>query len=232
MVLFYYCLFSYSSLLELQYGGRIQKSQATREQAREIGISVQETEWLMDVELFLEGQAKWEADSPHHLMMLHDMFQYAAEQGQKEVECMVCWGHQQELPKLDPEVDVSAVQLVGPQTSRKEIESLYYEVYKLWRLLRSPPGEPELIAEVVSSLEDHQGQERSELPQMTWKPELTYIPGAEPLGGWGGCLCRKEPCQGKGGPPESSGYGGHLRGGDRVAELLSCLEPVRRTHSF
>ena len=42
------------------------------------------------------------------------------------------------LPKLDPEADVSAVQLVGPQTSRKEIKSLYYEVYKLWRLLGSP----------------------------------------------------------------------------------------------
>ena len=48
-------------------------------------------------------------------------------------------------------------QLVGPQTSRKEVESLYYKVYKLQRLPGSPPREPELIAEVVSSLEDCQG---------------------------------------------------------------------------
>ena len=34
---------------------------------------------------------------------------------------------------------------------------LYHEVYKLWRLLGSPPGETELVAEVVSSLEDHLG---------------------------------------------------------------------------
>ena len=113
----------------------------------------------MDVKLFLKGQAKWEADNPHCLVMLHKMFQHASEQGQKEAEHIVCQGHQHRLPKLDPEVDVSAVQLVGPQTSWKEIESLYYKVYKLWRLPGSPPRELELMAEVVSSLEDCQGQE-------------------------------------------------------------------------
>ena len=41
---------------------------------------------MTDVELFLEGQARWEADSPHHLMMLYKMFQHAADQGQKEAE--------------------------------------------------------------------------------------------------------------------------------------------------
>ena len=44
----------------------------------------------MDVELFLEGQVRWEADSPHCLMMLHEMLHHASEQGQKEAECMVC----------------------------------------------------------------------------------------------------------------------------------------------
>ena len=44
----------------------------------------------MDVELFLEGQARWEADSPHCLMILHEMFQHTLEQGQKEAEHMVC----------------------------------------------------------------------------------------------------------------------------------------------
>ena len=37
----------------------------------------------MDVKLFLEGQSRWETDSPHHLMMLHEVFQHASEQGQK-----------------------------------------------------------------------------------------------------------------------------------------------------
>ena len=129
----------------------------------------------MHVELFLEGQAGWEEDSPHCLMMLHEMFQHTSEQGQKEAECIVCQGHQHGLLKLDPEADISAIQLVGPQTSRKEIEFIYYKAYKLQRLLGSPPREPELIAEVVSSLEDCQGWERSELLQTMRKPKLTDI---------------------------------------------------------
>ena len=130
------------------------KALAAKGQAVREGLSVQEMEWLMDVELFLEGQARWEADSPHHLVMLHEMFQHASEQEQKEAEHIVCLGCQTRLPKLDLEVEVSAVQLVGPHNSQ-EIESLYYEVYKLWRLPGSLPRELELMAKVVSSLEDH-----------------------------------------------------------------------------
>ena len=70
-----------------------------------------------------------------------------------------------------PKVDVSAIQLVGPQTSREEFKSLYYEVYKLWRLLGSPPREPELMAEVVSSLEDCLGQKGSKSPWTTEEPD-------------------------------------------------------------
>ena len=72
-------------------------------------------------------------------------------------------------------MDISAVQLVGPQSSRKEIESLYYEVYKLQRLPGSPPGEPELIAEVVFSLEVHQEWERSKMPQAVREHSLADI---------------------------------------------------------
>ena len=45
---------------------------------------------MMDVELFLEGQTKWEEDSPHWLVMLHEMFKHAANEGWKEAEQMVC----------------------------------------------------------------------------------------------------------------------------------------------
>ena len=75
---------------------------------------------------------------------------------------MVCQGCIHSLPKLDPKADVSAIQLVGPQTSKEEFRALYYEVYKLRRL----PGSPlwgleqmeELATEIVSSLKDHLGQ--------------------------------------------------------------------------
>ena len=79
----------------------------------------------MDVELFLKGQARWEADSPHHLDILHEMFQHASEQGQKVAVCIICQDCQHGLPKLDPKVHISAIQLVGPQSSREELESLY-----------------------------------------------------------------------------------------------------------
>ena len=55
---------------------------------------------------------------------------------------MICWGHQHSLPELDTKADVSTIQLVGPQTSKGEFRALYYKVYKLWRLLESPLGEP------------------------------------------------------------------------------------------
>ena len=38
-------------------------------------------ERVMDVELFIEGQTKWGADSPHHLMMLCEMFHHATDEG-------------------------------------------------------------------------------------------------------------------------------------------------------
>ena len=69
-----------------------------KKQAVKEGLSVQEAEQVMDVELFLEGQTKWETYSSHCLMMLYEMFQHAVAQGWKEVEQMVCQGCQQELP--------------------------------------------------------------------------------------------------------------------------------------
>ena len=35
----------------------------------------------------------------------------------------------------------------GPQTTREEIRNLYYQAYKLKRLLRSPPCGPEWMEE-------------------------------------------------------------------------------------
>ena len=57
------------------------------------GLSVREMEHHMDVEMFLDGYAGWEVGSLHYPIILHEMFQHIAEQGQKEAECMICWGH-------------------------------------------------------------------------------------------------------------------------------------------
>ena len=160
--------------MTLTYGSKRDKSLTTNGWAAKEGQSVQETEHLMDVELFLEGQARWEVDSPHHLIILHEMFQHASEQGQKEAECMIHQGCQHGLLKLDPKVDISAVQLVGPQTSREESKP-YTMRYTNSGGYQGPPREPELVAEVVSSLEDHLGWKGGEMPQTTGEPNATDV---------------------------------------------------------
>ena len=112
----------------------------------------------MDVELFLESEAQWEEDSPHRVAIMHEMFWHAAAKGRKEAEWIVCGGHRLNLPQLNVEVGIPTVQLVGPDTSKEELQELYLEVYKLHRLPGSPPGEPALLNEVLSSLKDHQWQ--------------------------------------------------------------------------
>ena len=64
----------YHRLLVQKYGSKRDKAVATKEQAAKQGLLVQEAERVMDFKLFLEGQTKWEADSPHCLMMLYEMF--------------------------------------------------------------------------------------------------------------------------------------------------------------
>ena len=132
----FYCLFSYSSLGELQYGERIQKSQIATEQARETGILVREAECRIDIRLFLNEYPRLELGAPHQSVILHKMFLHAAEWGQKEAECMVhggCWDSTSE-PNL--EAGQSAMKLVGYWTSCKEIWDIYHSIY----LLRRPLG--------------------------------------------------------------------------------------------
>ena len=110
------------------------------------------------------------------------MFLQAAHLGRKDVECMICWGHQHGLLCLDPQPDVSAIQAVRPQTSREEIGDLYYQVYKLQRLPGSPPCGPEqmeeLAGDVVSSLKDCLRQKGAQLPR---GPEESELAATQPL---------------------------------------------------
>ena len=71
MVLYLCCLFSYPCLLELHYGGRMRRSQTTREWAREAGLSIREAEHRIDAELFLNEYPHWELGAPHQSIILH-----------------------------------------------------------------------------------------------------------------------------------------------------------------
>ena len=57
IVSYFCCLFSYHSLLELHYGDRMNKSQTTREQAIEVGLSFREAEQRLGAKLFLDKSA-------------------------------------------------------------------------------------------------------------------------------------------------------------------------------
>ena len=98
------------------------------------------------------------------------MFQHATNEGWKEAEWIICQGHWQNLPWLNPEAGVPAVQLVGPETSKEELLELYLEVYKFHRLPGSPPAEPAILEEVLSSLPDHQGCEEEKAPIAMARP--------------------------------------------------------------
>ena len=69
---------------------------------------------------------------------------------------MFCRGQQGSVPEPDPGADQSAMELVGYQTSRKEMRDIYHSVY----LLRRSPGPPSCreqqrrsaIQDILSSL--------------------------------------------------------------------------------
>ena len=124
----------------------------------------------MDMELFLGIQDQWAEESPHCLVILYEMFRHAAAEGWKEAEWIICQGCQQNMPQLNPEAGVPAVQLVGPEMTKEELLELYLEVYKLHRLPGSPPGELAILEEVLSSLPDHQRCEEEKAPAATAQP--------------------------------------------------------------
>ena len=51
-------------------------------------------------------------DSPNRLTILHEMFLHVTSEGRKEAEWYIHRGIWQQMPQLNPEVDISAIQLV------------------------------------------------------------------------------------------------------------------------
>ena len=193
--------------------------------------------WMWNCSWRGRQDEKWIAPMP---CILHEMFQHALEEGQKEVECMICQSCQHGLLKLDPKADASAIQLVGPQTCREEFKSLYYEVYKLQRLPRSSPREPELVAEVLSSLEYHLGWKGAKCHRWWENPiKLMSSPKEQdPQEREERCLHGKEPCWDKRSPLEGSGYGSHIGRRNGVAklpphqQLVGVLGPLQKPGSL
>ena len=148
----FYFLYSYHDLMVAKYGCKREKSQEAKRRSAEEQKPMWEMERAIDVDLFLEAQRQWAKDSPHRLIILHQMFLHAPSEGWKEAEQVVCQGHQQHMPQLDPEAGIPAIQLVHLEIDREQLLELYLEVYKLHRLPGSPPGELAILEEISSVL--------------------------------------------------------------------------------
>ena len=89
----FYFLYSYHELMVAKYGCKREKSREAKRRSAEEQKPVQEMEMAVDVDLFLEAQKQWAKDSPHRLVILHEIFLHAISEGWKEVERVVCQGH-------------------------------------------------------------------------------------------------------------------------------------------
>ena len=75
-------------------GCKRQKSQEAKQRSTEERKPMHKMERALDMDLFLEAQEQWAKDSPHHLIIFHEMFLHAKSEGWKEAEQIVCRGHQ------------------------------------------------------------------------------------------------------------------------------------------
>ena len=83
---FFYLLYSYHKSMVAKYGYKREKSREAKQRSAKEQKPVQEMERAVDVDLFLEAQEPWAKDSPHQLIILHEMFLHVAYEGQKEAE--------------------------------------------------------------------------------------------------------------------------------------------------
>ena len=70
----------------VKYHSKWEKFQEAKQRSAVVRRPVHELERAMDVDLFLEIQSNWAEDSPHCLVILHEMFCHATTEGQKEAE--------------------------------------------------------------------------------------------------------------------------------------------------
>ena len=82
----FYFPYSYHRLLVVKYKCKRERSQEAKWRSAEERRPVHEMERAVDMDLFLEAQEQWAKDSPHHLVILHEMFLHATSEGQKEAE--------------------------------------------------------------------------------------------------------------------------------------------------
>ena len=81
---------SYHKLLVAKYGSKWERCQEAKRRSAEGQGPMREMEQAVDVDLFLNAQNQWAEDSPHHLVLLYEMFLHAAAEGWKEAKRVTC----------------------------------------------------------------------------------------------------------------------------------------------
>ena len=106
---------------------------ATKKLAKEDGISIQEAERWLNADAFLDEYPSWGPHRLHFPFLIYWMFAHTVATGQKEYDCAICWGWQQPLPEWDLSAEPSAVELIGPRSTREQIRGVYNDMYQLQR---------------------------------------------------------------------------------------------------
>ena len=150
--------FSYTALLTLIYGDRMEKTREACRMAELEGLSYREAERIVESDLFLDEYPRWDLGSPHCLVILHEMFLHMESGGHKQAEHMYHQGHQSRVREPNLEEDQSTLHLIGYHTSQKELRDVYHSVYLLNTALGFPScGEVKrkrAIQEILSSLQE------------------------------------------------------------------------------
>ena len=105
-------------------------------------ISVREAEQRLDAKLFLDKIPRWHPGGPHHALLYQKMFEHVRAASLMEYHHGIHLGHWQPSPEKSPQVGVSAMGLLTPETMLDEILVFYQEVYQLKR----DPGEVQCSA--------------------------------------------------------------------------------------
>ena len=82
----FYLLYSYHDLMVAKYGCKREKSREAKRRSAEEWKPMREMERAVDIDLFLEAQEQWAKDSPHCLIILHEMLLHTMYEGGEEVE--------------------------------------------------------------------------------------------------------------------------------------------------
>ena len=74
---------SYSALLTLEYGDRMEKSWVTHHRVEEEGLSIREAERVIESKLFLDEYPWWGLGTPHWSVILHEISFMLQDRGRK-----------------------------------------------------------------------------------------------------------------------------------------------------